>query len=141
MGRRQTILVCTVVAIVGFGVGAASTFWLCSTMANVGILTRAEAELAVNLGILEKLHVGESADVQKLTEIQLDGTLITLDALAADGRSFSLKTYERLNRLRELRDQAGYAPPDQDVADAVGRALRLQSPAVKSPNKTMEPTR
>jgi hypothetical protein len=130
-----------VAAIVGLGVGAAGTFWLCSTMASVGVLTRAEAELAVNLGILEKLHIGELAGARKLTEIQLDGTLITLDALAADGRSFSLKTYERLNRLRELRGQVGYAPPDQDVADAVGRALLLQSPAARSPNKTMEPTR
>lgn len=82
---KNGIVLCIVAAISGLVVGAWVAFRFTMGMADAGVLTRAEADLAVGTRILQSLHSGEWKVANQLLETQLDGALITIDSYASEG--------------------------------------------------------
>lgn len=124
---KKGIVLCIVAALSGMVVGAWVAFRFAMGMADAGVLTRAEADLAVNTEILQRLHSGDWNVAKELLEIQLDGALITIDAFASQGAKLEPKTYERLERIKRIRNNSAYQPSEPLVAAAVERALRLKT--------------
>jgi hypothetical protein len=124
---KNGIVLCIVAAMSGVVVGAWVAFRFTMGMADVGVLTRAEADLAVGTRILQSLHSGEWKVAKELLETQLDGALITIDAYASQGAKLEPKTYERLEQIKRIRNDSAYQPSDPLVATTVERALRLRA--------------
>ncbi|HEX4972650.1 MAG TPA: hypothetical protein VFV69_16465 [Steroidobacteraceae bacterium] len=125
MKTISTIALCLLTGLAGIALGAFAAVRLGFAMADTGMLTGAEADLAVQTQLLRYIQSDENSRATELLQIQLDGALVTIDAFASEGSKLNPKTYARLRRVREMRERSGYRPADAGVASAVERALVL----------------
>jgi hypothetical protein len=114
--------------LIGAVLGAIGTYRFTSSMLDASVLNNAEIELASGLGILHRMHSGETATAELLVQSQLDGALIALDVMVRNGHTLEPRTYERIEQLRRIRQERPYESSEPAVAAAVRSALDIRAP-------------
>lgn len=125
-----------VVALGSLALGMGGATWYLqnaySQLLISGAALRTEADIIINIHVLERIRAGKIAEATALLETQLDGDLISAAGFAREGARFHPNLARALALEAKARTLSGYQSASKDVHNAVQEAFCLVSGAAEA---------
>ena len=115
MPNIRAVLLSAALFLVGLALGVAGTTYFTGWFMGYAQTTSALATVAMEGVALEKMAASDVAGATKVLNIHLDGELLQINAAVDEGFTLTPKAKQHIERVRKLRQAAGYVPADSQV--------------------------